>query len=156
MAERNTGRIKAPKDGFSNANGVTKQGGSMKTILMMLLAVVSSSAAAEWVKVSENEAATTYADPTTISKAGNMVKMWRLIDLRKAVSIASDKPFISSKGQEEYDCKEEQSRVLALTFHSENMGGGEVVHSEANPTDWAPVRAGSIGETLWKFGCGKP
>jgi hypothetical protein len=127
-----------------------------KAILMMLLAVVSSSAAAEWVKVSENETTTTYADPATISKAGDLVKMWRLIDFRKAVSIASDQPFMSSKGQDEYDCKEEQSRILALSFHSENMGGGEVVHSEANPTRWEPVRVRSIGETLWKFGCGKP
>lgn len=127
----------------------------MKTILMILLAVASSSAAAEWVKISENETATIYVDPGTISKAGNLVKMWRLIDFRKAVSIASDKPFMSTKGQEEYDCKEEKTRVIELTFHSENMGGGEVVHSEASPADWAPVRARSIGETLWKFGCGK-
>ena len=124
-------------------------------ILMILLALVSNSAAADWVKVSENETTTTYADPATISKAGNMVKMWRLIDFRKAVSIASDKPFMSSKGQDEYDCKEEQTRILALSFHSENMGGGEMVHSEANPSKWEPVHARSIGETLWKFGCGK-
>ena len=127
-----------------------------KAILMMLLAVASSSAMAEWVKLGENETAATYADPATISKTGNLVKMWRLIDLHKAVSIASDKPFMSSKGQEEYDCEEERTRILALSFHSENMGGGEVVHSEASPAKWEPVRARSIGETLWKFGCGKP
>ncbi len=127
-----------------------------RTISMMLLAVVSSSAAAVWVKVSENETAATYVDPATISKADTMVKMWRLIDLRKAVSMASDKPFMSSKGQDEYDCKEERTRVLALSFYSDNMGGGEVVHFEANPTKWGPVRARSISETLWKFACGKP
>ena len=53
-----------------------------KTILMILLAVASSSPAAEWVKVSENETAAIYVDPATIGKAGDLVKMWRLLDFK--------------------------------------------------------------------------
>jgi len=49
-----------------------------KAILIILLTVVSSSAMAEWVKVSEDKLVTAYADPTTIRKLGDKVKMWAL------------------------------------------------------------------------------
>jgi hypothetical protein len=49
-----------------------------KAILMMLLAIVSSSAAAAWVPFGGGEIATPtiYADPSTILKSGNEVKIW--------------------------------------------------------------------------------
>jgi hypothetical protein len=49
-----------------------------KTILMILLVVISSSEMAEWVFVTETEEedfSTFYADPVTIRKSGNNVKM---------------------------------------------------------------------------------
>jgi hypothetical protein len=46
-----------------------------KLILILLLAVLSSSAMAEWIKVGANDNSTIYADPATIRKEGNMVKM---------------------------------------------------------------------------------
>ena len=53
-----------------------------KLLLTLLLAAVSSSAMAEWVYVAKNKEGTyaVYADPTTIRKAGNTVKMWGLDD----------------------------------------------------------------------------
>jgi len=35
---------------------------------------------AEWVEVSEGDSVTVYADPSTIRKKGNTVKMWSLFD----------------------------------------------------------------------------
>ena len=49
-----------------------------KLLLTLMLAVVSSSAMAKWVKVSEDKLVTAYADPTTIRKNGDKVKMWAL------------------------------------------------------------------------------
>jgi len=52
-----------------------------KLLLFIMLAVVSSSAMAEWVEIGEfNEKTNTeafifYADPDTIQKTGNIVKM---------------------------------------------------------------------------------
>jgi len=47
-----------------------------------MLVVVSSSAITEWVEVAEvkEEAFTIDADPDTIQKTGNIVKMWSLIN----------------------------------------------------------------------------
>jgi hypothetical protein len=48
--------------------------------------VVSTSAIAEWVAIGETEEKdlTVYADPTTIRKTGNIVKMWSLDDHKMA------------------------------------------------------------------------
>jgi len=127
-----------------------------KAILMMLLAVVSGSAVAEWVVVGRTETRTVYIDPATIRKAGNRVKMWSLDDaLNKVDYVAGVKPFMSTKEQVEYDCKEEQSRTLYIYFHSGNMGGGEVVYVQSDIGEWTPVAPGSIGNTLLRIACGK-
>jgi len=53
-----------------------------KLLWILMLVVVSSSAITEWVEVAEvkEEAFTIDADPDTIQKTGNIVKMWSLIN----------------------------------------------------------------------------
>lgn len=126
-----------------------------KIILMMLLAVVSSSTVAEWVYVTENDSMSAYANPTTIRKVGNKVKMWDMYSYNAAITV-SDTTYLSTKKQTEYDCKEEQSRTLTYSMHSENMGGGTVVHFNDKPLEWVPISPESMGASLWKFACGKP
>jgi hypothetical protein len=127
-----------------------------KAILTMLLAVVSISAAAEWVTVGSNSTTTTYADPATIRKVGNIVDMWTLLDFKTALKDPEGgKSFLSMKMHSGYDCKEDRKRRLYFTWHSENMGGGDVVHIGDNPGKWTPVPPESFDENLWKFACGK-
>jgi hypothetical protein len=125
-----------------------------KYILMLLLAVVSNSAIAEWIWISRTGKDNTYIDPATIRKDGNRVKMWSMWSLLNA-QIAKGNPYKSIKEQSEYDCKEDQSRVLYLTFHSENMGVGNVVYTISKPNKWEPVVPGSAVEVQWKIACGK-
>ena len=108
-----------------------------KAILMMLLAVVSSSAMAEWVLIAEDkeEIFTIYADPATIRKTGNTVKMWSLDDHKMA-----QKPdVISSRGLDEYDCEKKQRRPLFLAAYSGHMGKGETVLIHNERGDWNPT-----------------
>lgn len=123
-----------------------------KVVLMMLLAVVSSSAMAEWVNYGNNEVMTGYADPSTIRKSGNRVKMWTLSDLHNPKELAGVQ-FLSMKGQYEYDCKKEQLRPLHLTFHTESMGRGEVISKVDSNTKWEPVPPKSIAEDFLKVAC---
>jgi len=126
-----------------------------KAILMILLAIVSSSAMAEWVVIGATNKSTVYADPTTIRKSGNKVKMWMLYDFYSVEEAAGEK-YLSHKGQSGYDCKEEQGKTLYFSRHSENMGGGDVVHVDNKPAkNWTPIPPGSVNEGLWKFACGK-
>ena len=130
-----------------------------ETILTILLAVVSSSAMAEWVEIGETDKETTeayastfYADPDTIRKTGNRVKMWSLVDYKITME---ELGVTSSKSQDEYDCKEKKQRVLFISFYSGHMGKGEtvVIHNERG--DWKPTSPGSANEAILKLACGK-
>ena len=126
-----------------------------KAILMLFLAIVNSSAAAQWVEVGRSETATIYADPATIPKADNMAKMWILSDFQAAQARPYGAPYISQKTQREFDCKEERTRIVYFLRYSENMGAGEVVHSQSDPGAWEPVLPDSTNGVLWKLACGR-
>jgi len=126
-----------------------------KAILMTLLAIVSSSAMAEWVYVTKTEkktaeAFTAYADPTTIRKTGNRVKMWVLYDYKTVQKLG----VISAKQKNEYNCKEKQSRQLFLSGYSGHMTDGETVLIHNEPDDhWKRAPLGSVLEAVLEFAC---
>lgn len=123
-----------------------------KVILMLLLTVVSNSAMAEWVDVGSNEYTTIFVDPASIQRDGNMAKMWHLTDFKTSQKDMGDK-YLSTKDQNEYDCKEVKLRRRASSQHSENMGKGKVVYSDSYTTRWKPVPPDSGIEIMWKFAC---
>lgn len=128
-----------------------------KLILLMLLAMVSSGAAAEWVRVgkSAGDGFDYYADPATIRRSGNYVKMWVVYDYQTP-QVVSGQQFLSTKLQFEYDCRDMRSRMLYATTHSGNMANLDVVATVNNPTvDWGPISPATLGEQLWKFACRK-
>ena len=128
--------------------------------LAALLAVVSSSAAAAaWIEIGLDDDGTTtaYANPTTILKAGNRVKMWALLDF-KTTQQDSTNPrdgYLSEIAQFEYHCKEQRARRLYYSLYSRHMGRGKVVSSDSDPSQWEPVLSGSGNETLREFACGR-
>ena len=127
-----------------------------KIILMIVLAALSSSAAAKWVRISADETHAAYADPATIRKAGGMARMWSVFDYYKAGAVLDNgKSYLSTRAQFEYDCSADRMRPLAVSFHSRNMAGGEIVHSTFDPGDWGPVPPGTMNQALWKTACRK-
>ena len=143
-------------------------GAMRKVILTVLLMVMSSGAAAqweqwfvpksnlsEWVVANYNEAVTIYADTATIRRAGNMAQMWDLTDFRTGKVLSGDKRSLSFRKEQEYDCDKQQARILYISWHSGNMGGGEIIGSDRAPGDWPPVLRGTILERLRITACGK-
>jgi hypothetical protein len=130
-------------------------GAVRKILLLLLLAVVSSSAMAGWVAVNHNKYATGYANPATIVKDGNIVKMWTLVDCKTMTLFNGGSPFMSIKIQEEFDCKEKKLRTLVYTLHSVKMGEGDVIFSDSNPSKWEPVIPDGEMEDFLKIACGK-
>jgi len=127
----------------------------MKKILFLALLVLSGSAMAEWVRVAKSTMGDTYyADPASILKNGNMVKMLVLNDLKIAAIYSGDK-YLSAKSQREYDCKGEQERILNLSLYSLNMGNGRAIWFGNDATEWIRVAPGSISEIFWRYACGK-
>ena len=128
--------------------------------LALVLAVLSGSAAAEWECVSANKelGLDAYVDRATIRMSGSMIKMWDLHNFKTAQNDFGRfniKPFLSFKEQQEYDCKDERMRTLAVSYHSGQMGQGAVVYSKSDPDPWSPVAPGTIWGKLWKIACGK-
>ena len=125
----------------------------------MLMTVVSNSVMAEWVMVGgSDDGMLAYADSATIHKIGNNVKVWVIYDYKtsQADPFGGSKPYRSTKIQHEYDCKGEQIRVLAASLHTGNMGKGDMIYSEVNPSSpWQPIILGSMSEARWTLACGK-
>jgi len=125
-----------------------------KVILLMLLAVESSSAMAEWVKVSSSDDgnATAYVDSSTILKNGSKVEIWTLLDFRIAKTTGG-KTYLSTRQQNEFDCKERKRRLLTYSLYSGNMGSGNVVYENSNIGNWDVIPPDSLGEDFWIFSC---
>jgi hypothetical protein len=106
----------------------------------------------EWVLIDSNEKAKVYVDPGTIQRDGAFVRMWVLDDLQIAHTRASGR-FLSSRAQEEHDCREQRFRVLAVANFSGNMGSGTEVYASSTKSKWAPIPPGTLAHSVWKFAC---
>jgi len=124
--------------------------------LIALMLLSGSPAHAEWVTVGGNDqiGMTTYADPGTIRREGNLVKMWELFDHKMTQTIGVGL-FMSRKDQREYDCTKERYRLLTFTQFSGNMGSGTVGYSSSGEGQWIPVQPGSLDQSLLKVACAK-
>ena len=125
-----------------------------RILLMMLLAVSGSDAMADWVKVGSNESDTLFADPTTIIKTANKVKIQTLYNFKAPLKTGSG-TCLSAVAQIEYDCSTKQSRTLFFAFHSKSMGKGAKIFLDHETRQWEPARPGSTRETFWRFTCEK-
>jgi hypothetical protein len=126
----------------------------MKLLMGLMLLMTATAASAEWTVAGENEDITLYVDRATIRRNGNFVKMWSLVDYKKA-KVSGGKSSLSQRRQQEYDCTEENLRSLAQTYSSGQMGSGAVTYNDSDTDKWAPIAPGSVGETMWKIACGK-
>lgn len=136
---------------------ISYNGTPMTQLLLITLLFLSSGPGyAEWMWIDDKakDGMTTYANPDTIRRKGDRVKMWELFDFKTAEHVAG-KSHLSFKMQNEYDCTEARTRRLAGTFFSGNMGRGKVVYSNATKDKWGPVPPGSVNQDLWKLACSK-
>jgi hypothetical protein len=92
-----------------------------------------------------------YTDSSTIRRRGDLAKMWSLFDSETTQELQG-KRYLSFQQQSEYDCVEERTRILALTFFSGHMGSGDVVRT-AEKTEWYTVGPGNVNQSLWKIAC---
>lgn len=111
---------------------------------------------AGWTRVVEDKDRSVYASSSPIEKNGARVTILSMVDLKQAANLSDGKQFLSWETQYEFDCKKKQSRIVAASMYSGNMGGGEVTNSiEYESPGWEAIPAGSNGEILWKLACGK-
>lgn len=109
-----------------------------------------------WTSVAEDKKRSVYASSAPLEKNGARVTILSMVDLKHAATLTDGKPFLSWETQYEFDCRKRLSRMVAASMYSGNMGEGEVTNSiEYEASEGKAIPAGSNGEILWKFACGK-
>ena len=129
----------------------------MKRLLLTILLFLSGNPAyANWVAVGGKVEAEmgAYADPVTMRREGDLVKMEVLFDFKTRQTKAGVS-YSSANAQMEYDCAEQRFRGLAVMYFSGNMGNGQLLDRSSGKGKWLPVSPGSLDQTLWKVACGK-
>jgi len=124
----------------------------MRNAWVAALALASSSAMAGWVQVNDTGRFITFADPATISKSGDTVKMWDLLDYRQTREVEGVR-YLSQRSESEYDCKRARTRPLVLFLHVGMMGSGETVFTSETPDPWQRVEPGTVNDVLMKYAC---
>lgn len=128
--------------------------GALNAIAASLLAAAGASALAEvWVPTSQSDDYNAYADPSSIRRQGDFVKMSSLFDYKTPRPGAAGKTYLSTKRQFEYDCKRRQARALGASSYAEHEGKGGVLASASAPYDWKPVVPDSADEFLLNYAC---
>ena len=89
-----------------------------KLLLILVLALMSSSVMAEWTRVDydSGNGFTTYVNFFTIEKSDRTVKMWSLVDYKKAQERAFLPLYLSINRQNEFNCMEGQALKLIVIF----------------------------------------
>ena len=121
----------------------------MKKLLFVCLLVATSSALAEWIKLSSNDDANVYIDPTTLRKDGNLRKVWQLNDEIKAGRDGT----MSSRILWEYDCIGERVRMISATGHSGPMATGKKLYTVYKTSDWRDIAPETMGQNGLKVVC---
>jgi hypothetical protein len=118
-----------------------------------LLALPAAPAAAGWVLINEHADYFAYADPATIARAGDLVRMSDLIALKLPKLSPYGVKHHSSVGHSEFDCENPRMRTLAFALHAGRMGEGDVVEAVPPSAAWMPVFSGTLLEMLRRFAC---
>jgi hypothetical protein len=126
-----------------------------KCILVSLLVLAWSGAiyAGEWREVVRGVNSTGYADVDSIRRAGAVTAMRVLVDYPKPPFDGNNLPYRSLTMLNEYQCQEKRFRVLTITSHVGNMGGGERPYTTDEPGAWETVSPQTIQNELWALAC---
>jgi len=106
------------------------------------------------VRVGGTNEFSTYADPNTIRRKGELVKIWVLYD-HKTVQTMAGESHLSIRTQEQFDCAEELSRTLSTSWFTGNMLNGELIDIDDGDQKWRAVPPVTVIKALWTFACSK-
>ena len=100
----------------------------MRVFLTLFLMLAAAPAWAQWVKVVDAENAIHYIDSATISKDGQMRKVW-VTQYLKGKGLDGE---ISRRAFLEYDCAGARFRILSIAKYSGAMPDGKYRLSQGN------------------------
>lgn len=118
--------------------------------LLFALLLVTSSAWALWINMGETDTDIFYVDPVSISKDGNLRKVWVITELKERHSDGH----ISTRVRYEFDCKGEVYKYLALSTHSEPMAAGKIIApNRVSSSGWNEIPPGTFVANILNIVC---
>ncbi len=126
----------------------------MRIALTILLTLATAPAWAEWTKVGETAGSVHYLDAATISKDGNLRRVWEIQDLKAHLPTGE----VSRRAMSEYDCTEQRFRTLSVTDFMGPMATGEILLTGRDPEsfrNWHAIPQGTIAQLMLKFVCAR-
>ena len=128
----------------------------MRIVLSFLLLVAATSAVADWVKVGTSartsymvfsDETVYYIDPATITREGNLRRVWEILDL-SAKGPDGERSILASV---EYDCAENRMRTVSATGRSLRMARGEIIPRIRSYDDWIILQRGKDDGVFFKL-----
>jgi len=128
----------------------------MRALLTLLLIAAAAPAWADWVRMGQTEKTVLYVmsertvfymDPSTVTRDGDLRKVWEIHDLSEKGPRGERSILI----QVEYNCAEKLMRPLHASAKSRPMGQGEILKVEQPAEDWITLRPGKEGEIFFKI-----
>jgi hypothetical protein len=113
----------------------------MHYLLIALALTATANASGDWTKVAESDVLTLYVDLEAIEVDGEVTRYWELQDRKEP----SPSGYLSAHYQMEFDCKDQNSRLLLIRLYSGQMLTGQL-RAERDTTDhsWGEWR--SLGQ----------
>lgn len=122
--------------------------------VVLMLACAAGGASAEWVRVGGNSQSEAYADPSTVVRKGNLVRMTALYDYRAADrATLFAKSLFSRTSQQEFDCDAAKFRDIRASHYTQPMGRGDLLHVDPFPGSWQAIAPDSVAAQLGKIAC---
>jgi len=104
----------------------------MKKLLLTFLLLISPCSWAGWFNIIKDDKVSISLNDQIPWQSGNLVRGWTIIDL----SAPSDTGVLSYLALDEYDCKEQKSRIIQMTAHSEKQAAGRVIEKIPELDEW--------------------
>lgn len=61
--------------------------------------------------------------------------------------------YLSSLTRQIFDCVQQQSRVLSVTYFEKNMRYGKIILRSDDPSVWQPIPSQGVTHQLWQRAC---
>jgi hypothetical protein len=128
----------------------------MRVVLTLLLILAVAPARADWVRMGESEKTVLYVlsarteyyiDPSTITREGNIRRVWEIQDLSDTGPRGERSILVSA----EFDCLQKLMRLSNATGHSHPMASGEIIKLSQLPDDWITLRPGKEDAVFYKI-----
>ncbi len=128
---------------------------NFKHCLLAFVMLIAPPAWAGWEHVVQDEDGARFLiDYQTIRKDGSKVKFWQLVNYQ-APQILGELKYLSTRSRQEYDCKQEQKRVLTVTaFDNWNADGKVVIKEETGK--WQDIPPETVVWEIMKKVCKAP